>query len=119
MRFTHPCGQAHLSAVRQDDIALVIWTLRVVAFVVCEQREGVGLWCVVAHGFWVKGLKVRVFDWDKMFKVVVLFGVEPIMATMRVKVSCGSQVVQDAVHDADVDAKYLRQFGGPVGLLKQ
>ena len=54
-----------------------------------------------------------------MFKVVVLLRIEPVMATMRVKVSCGSKVVQDAVHDADVDAKCLRQFGGPVGLLKQ
>lgn len=69
--------------------------------------------------FWVKGLKIRVFDWDKMLKVVVLLRVEPIMATVRVKVSSGPEVVQDAVHDADVDPKYLRQFGGPVRLLKQ
>ena len=54
-----------------------------------------------------------------MLEVVVLLRVEPVMASMRVEVSCGSQVVQDAVHDADVDAKYLRQFGGPVRLLKQ
>jgi hypothetical protein len=54
-----------------------------------------------------------------MFKVVVLLRVEPVIAAMRVQVSCGSQVVQDAVHDADVDAKSLCQFGGPVGLLKQ
>ena len=43
-----------------------------------------------------------------MLEVVVLFGVEPVMATVRVEVACGPQVVQDAVHDADVDAKYLR-----------
>jgi len=50
--FLDPPGQAHLGSIGQDDVAPVIWTLRVVAFVVGEQGEGVGLGCVT-HGFLV------------------------------------------------------------------
>jgi len=47
--FFDPPGEAHLGPVRQDRIASVIGTLRVVAFVVDEQGEGVGLGGVT-HG---------------------------------------------------------------------
>jgi hypothetical protein len=62
--FTHPCREAHLCAIFEDDVTLVVRTFRVIALVVGEEGEGVGLWCVVAHLVRVKRLKIRVFDWD-------------------------------------------------------
>ncbi len=49
--FLDPPGEAHLGSIGENHIAPVIGTLRVVAFVVYEQGEGVGLWGVT-HGFW-------------------------------------------------------------------
>ena len=54
--FLYPAGQAHLRAIGEDYIASVVGAFRVVAFVVYEQAEGVGLWSVT-HGF---GLGFRV-----------------------------------------------------------
>ncbi len=53
--FLNPPGEAHLSSIGEDHVAPVIGTLRVVALVVGEQGEGVGLGGVVAHdfGFWL------------------------------------------------------------------
>ena len=51
--FLDPPRQAHLGSIGKDNVAPVIGALGVVAFVVDEQGEGVGLWCVVAHGFLV------------------------------------------------------------------
>ena len=48
--FLDPPGEAHLSSIGKDHVAPVIGTLRVVAFVVSEQGEGVGLGSVT-HGF--------------------------------------------------------------------
>ena len=48
--FLDPPGEAHLGSIGKDRIAPVIRAFWVVAFVVDEQAEGVGLWCVV-HGF--------------------------------------------------------------------
>ena len=50
--FLDPPGEAHLSSIGKDHIAPVIGTLRVVAFIIDEQGEGVGLGSVT-HGFLV------------------------------------------------------------------
>ena len=50
--FFDPPREAHLGSIRQDHVAPVIGTLRVVALVVDEEGEGVGLGCVT-HGFLV------------------------------------------------------------------
>jgi len=48
--FFDPPGEAHLGPVRQDRIASVVRAFRVVAFVIDEQGEGVGLGGVT-HGW--------------------------------------------------------------------
>jgi len=53
--FLDPPRQAHLGSIGKDNVAPVIGALWVVAFVVDEQGEGVGLWCVV---HWFLGLVV-------------------------------------------------------------
>ena len=53
VRFLNPPGEAHLGPIGEDNVPSIIGTLRVVAFVVCEQAEGVGLWSVT-HGFWFR-----------------------------------------------------------------
>ena len=49
--FLDPPGEAHLGSIGEDHVAPVIWAFRVVALVVSEQSEGVGLGCVT-HGSW-------------------------------------------------------------------
>ena len=49
--FLNPPGQAHLGSIGKDNVPSVVGTLRVVALIIDEQAEGVGLWSVT-HGFW-------------------------------------------------------------------
>ncbi len=52
--FLDPPREAHLGSIGQDRIAPVIRAFRVVAFVVYEQGEGVGLGGVThGWGFWL------------------------------------------------------------------
>ncbi len=52
--FLDPPGEAHLGSIGENHVAPVIGTLRVVAFVVDEQGEGVGLGGVThGWGFWL------------------------------------------------------------------
>ena len=51
--FLNPPGQAHLGSIVEDNVPSVIRTLGIVAFVVDEQAEGVGLGGVT-HGFWFR-----------------------------------------------------------------
>ena len=49
--FFDPPGEAHLCSIRENNVAPVIGTFRVVALIVDEQGEGVGLWGVITHGW--------------------------------------------------------------------
>ena len=49
--FFDPPGEAHLGSIGENHVASVVRAFRVVAFVVDEQGEGVGLGGVT-HGFW-------------------------------------------------------------------
>ena len=49
--FLDPPGEAHLGSIGENHVASVVRAFRVVAFVIDEQGEGVGLGGVT-HGFW-------------------------------------------------------------------
>ena len=49
--FLDPPRDAHLGSIGEDHVAPVVRAFRVVALVVGEQGEGVGLGCV-GHWFW-------------------------------------------------------------------
>ena len=53
------------------------------------------------------GLSIRVFDWNEVLEVVILLRVEPVVATMRIQVPCGSEIVKDAICNAYVHTKCL------------